>query len=666
MDSKLCRNCFAALPEGPGNIPCPSCGWDNSKSQPRDALPFDTVLAGRYQVGRAKARNGEGFTYAALDLTNRKTVEVREFFPTPLAAREGVMVEPVSGQASLFGQYLDDFIELSKGISRLREASVVQSVLEIFQENGTAYTVYEDVPSMSLRRFVEQSGGGLGWNQVNTLFQPVLSALGLMNSLGLCHLGVSPETLRITREGRLLMTGFSIQAARHAGSGIEPDLYPGCAAVEQYDPKAVCGEVTDVYGFTATLLYCLTGQMPLAAPKRLQDQRLMISREVLKTLPPFAVTAIANGMQVKQSLRTGSFQRFKTELSSAPSIVNQVDETDAIRRLPPVELDLPKNRGLPPVVWLLGSCVITLVALLIVASLWLGEQGMSFADIKKIFQDSSSAAQTLEVPQMVNESYEEWEQQVGQDPYDFTLKISTREFSDTVEEGNIISQDPFPGETIAPGGTVLVTVSKGSATRTLPGIDGISFADLQTALTEDGFSPVKGGGGQRRHRGGVCNSLPGQRPRRRPGVRLHRHRGGEHWAPVRGDRGDASRRITQTSSESRAKVLLFFYPSGGGQRVPLPGRPATGRQVQSPARASSSRREGRRRRSHTASRREPRWQRPGALPSAPRGEAARGPSPGEASPGRQVQSPAQGQLQQERGEGSARSHTAEQAVGRGG
>ena len=491
MDSKLCRNCFAALPEGPGNIPCPSCGWDNSKSQPRDALPFDTVLAGRYQVGRAKARNGEGFTYAALDLTNRKTVEVREFFPTPLAAREGVMVEPVSGQASLFGQYLDDFIELSKGISRLREVSVVQSVLEIFQENGTAYTVYEDVPSMSLRRFVEQSGGGLGWNQVNTLFQPVLSALGLMNSLGLCHLGVSPETVRITREGRLLMTGFSIQAARHAGSGIEPDLYPGCAAVEQYDPKAVCGEVTDVYGFTATLLYCLTGQLPLAAPKRLQDQRLMISREVLKTLPPFAVTAIANGMQVKQSLRTGSFQRFKTELSSAPSIVNQVDETDAIRRLPPVELDLPKNRGLPPVVWLLGSCVITLVALLIVASLWLGEQGMSFADIKKIFQDSSSAAQTLEVPQMVNESYEEWEQQVGQDPYDFTLKISTREFSDTVEEGNIISQDPFPGETIAPGGTVLVTVSKGSATRTLPGIDGISFADLQTALTEDGFSPVK-------------------------------------------------------------------------------------------------------------------------------------------------------------------------------
>ena len=217
----------------------------------------------------------------------------------------------------------------------------------------------------------------------------------------------------------------------------------------------------------------------------------MISREVLKSLPPFAVTAIANGLQVRQSARTGSFQRFKTELAAAPSIVNEVDETAAIRRLPPVELDLPKNRGLPPVVWLIGSCAITLVALVIIASMWLGERGMSFGDIQKIFQDSSAASQTFEVPNMVNESYEEWEQKLANGEYDFTLKVSTEECSDTVEEGHIISQSPFSGEPIAPGDTVLVTVSRGSATRTLPAFDGISFATLQEALTADGFSPVR-------------------------------------------------------------------------------------------------------------------------------------------------------------------------------
>ena len=60
-----------------------------------------------------------------------------------------------------------------------------------------------------------------------------------------------------------------------------------------------------------------------------------------------------------------------------------------------------------------------------------------------------------------------------------------------MEEGHIISQSPFSGEPIAPGDTVLVTVSRGSATRTLPAFDGISFATLQEALTADGFSPVR-------------------------------------------------------------------------------------------------------------------------------------------------------------------------------
>ena len=75
---------------------------------------------------------------------------------------------------------------------------------------------------------------------------------------------------------------------------------------------------------------------------------------------------------------------------------------------------------------------------------------MSFGDIQKIFQDSSAASQTFEVPNMVNESYEEWEQKLANGEYDFTLKVSTEEFSDTVEEGHIISQSPSPGSPSPP------------------------------------------------------------------------------------------------------------------------------------------------------------------------------------------------------------------------
>ncbi len=492
MEGNLCMNCFAGFSPEDGGV-CPVCGWDNTKAQARGGLRYHTTLASRYVIGRVKAMNGEGVTYAALDRTTKRVVEIREFFPASLASRreDDQSLVPLPGQEVRFEQYLQEFLQLSKGVSRLRELSVIASVLDIFEENYTVYAVYEYVPALSLRRYVENAGGSLTWNEANRLFAPVLTALGLVNSLGVPHLGVSPDTLRVAKNGSMFLTGFSIRAVRQVGTPLTEELFPGCAAVEQYQSKAVCGEASDVYGFAASLLFALTGQLPQESPQRLKDQRLMISKEVLRSLPPFAVTAIANALQVKPDARTSSFERFKTELSAAPTIVNEVDQTEAIRRLPPLDIDLPQNKGLPPAVWLIGSCVITLVALIIVASMWMGDRGMSFGDFQKLFDSSSASAMVGEAPNMVNQSYDEWAEKVENGEYDFKLKVSTRIFSETVEEGNIISQSPFQGQEIAPGGTVLVTVSKGSSTRTLPPIKGVSFADLKTLLEKNGFVPVQ-------------------------------------------------------------------------------------------------------------------------------------------------------------------------------
>lgn len=493
MESRLCMNCFAGFHPAESGDVCPVCGWDNGKLQRRGALPYHTTLNSRYIIGRAKSMNGEGVTYAALDRSTKKVVEVREFFPMSLSARgeDGISVFPNSGSEAVFDGFLRDFMELSRGIGRLREVTVVSTVLEVFEENYTAYAVYEYVPAPSLRQYVQNGRGSLSWNLANRLFTPVLTALGLINSLGISHLGVSPDTLRVTKDGHLLITGFSINAARHEGTPLPAELFSGYAAIEQYNKKAACGEISDVYGFAATLLFALTGQAPQEATHRLHDQRLMISKEVLKTLPPFAVTAIANALQVKPDERTPSFERFKTELLAAPAIVNEVDQTDAIRRLPPIDIDLPRSKGLPPAVWLVGSLAVTLVALVIVASMWLGDRGMSFTDLGQLFDDASAAAEVVSVPNMMNQSYEEWTQKIENGEYNFKLKVSSRIFSETVAEGNIISQSRLENESIAPGDTVVVTVSKGSPTRALPSFKGVSFADLQSVLTKNGFVPVK-------------------------------------------------------------------------------------------------------------------------------------------------------------------------------
>lgn len=491
MESKLCANCFVGLTLSGDR--CSVCGWDNSKAQPAEALACHTVVASRYQVGRVKAMNGEGITYAALDLTSRKIVELREFFPFSLATRnkEDGTVTAISGQEAEFERYLDDFIDLVKNVSRLREVTVVHSVLDIFEENYTAYAVYEYVPSVTLRRYVENAGGSLSWNTANRIFQPVMSALGLMNSLGISHLGISPDSLRVTKDDTLLITNFSIQAARRAGTALDPDLALGFAALEQYSTKAPCGEISDVYGFAATLLFALTGQVPQEAPRRMKDQRLMISKEILHSLPPFVVTAIANALQVRPDKRTASFERFKTELSAAPTLVNEVDQTEAIRRIPPLDLNISQGRGLPPFVWLIGSGVVTFVALIVVASLWLGERGMSFGDLTQLFQESSASKVVEEVPNLVNANYQEVLEKVESGEYPFQLEVSAQEFNDTVAEGCISSQNPFAGEPIPENGTVTITVSRGSAKRTLPDFTGVSYETLQKLLTENGFVPER-------------------------------------------------------------------------------------------------------------------------------------------------------------------------------
>lgn len=487
MESGICVNCFAEYHPAEGTI-CPVCGWDNAKAQAHGCLAQHTVLNARYHIGRAKSVNGEGVTYVAFDSVRKRVVELREYFPSALATRlDDGSISPISGSEIEYERQLQEFLQLSKNVSRLRELSVIPSVLDIFEDNFTIYTVYEFEPAPTLRHYIENVGGSISWNEANRMFAPILTALGLINSLGIAHLGVSPDTLRVRKNGTLLLTGFCIPSSRQVGGTVTPELFTGCAAIEQYSPKGHCGEASDVYGFAATLLFALTGQVPHEAAARLKDQRLMISKEVLHALPPFAVTAIANALQVKPDVRTQSFERFKSELSAAPTIVNEVSETDAIRRLPPIDMDLPQNKGLPPAVWLIGSCFITLIALLIVASMWLGDRGMSFGDLGNLFHSESEVEETPDVPNMINQSYDEWLRKVSNGEYDFKIKVSARIFSDTMDEGNIISQSPLAGEPLSPGDTIVVTVSKGSQTRILPPIKGMTYGELQNTLTKNSF-----------------------------------------------------------------------------------------------------------------------------------------------------------------------------------
>ena len=133
--------------------------------------------------------------------------------------------------------------------------------------------------SVSLRQYVEEHGV-LSWAQCEQFFYPVIHTLGAIHAQNVEHLGISPNTLRITKDDKMIVTGFDIQSVRRAGTDLIEDIFPGCWALEQYSKTKICDEVTDVYGLCASLLFALTGAAPMEAPKRKQDPRLMISKNI--------------------------------------------------------------------------------------------------------------------------------------------------------------------------------------------------------------------------------------------------------------------------------------------------------------------------------------------------------------------------------------------------
>jgi serine/threonine-protein kinase len=71
------------------------------------------------------------------------------------------------------------------------------------------------------------------------------------------------------------------------------------------------------------------------------------------------------------------------------------------------------------------------------------------------------------------------------------LKVVDRSYSESAPAGAIMAQDPADGERIAPGGALLVSVSRGSAYADVPSVAGLAGADAYRLLERSGFVPSR-------------------------------------------------------------------------------------------------------------------------------------------------------------------------------
>lgn len=80
----FCPNCMAKISSE--DAVCPECGGSMNIQNSPHQLPVNSILNGRYLIGRVLGEGGFGITYLGYDLrTNTKTA-IKEYFPSSRTA----------------------------------------------------------------------------------------------------------------------------------------------------------------------------------------------------------------------------------------------------------------------------------------------------------------------------------------------------------------------------------------------------------------------------------------------------------------------------------------------------------------------------------------------------------------------------------------------------
>lgn len=488
----LCMGCMQELN---GSVICPNCHFDNSEVQSAPFLPFGTELAGRYVTGTGLETNGESTRYIAFDKQTGDVVIVSEFLPIGLFSRdEGQTELKVNYDDRLaFNKLKDEFISYFRIISELKDLSALTNIVDVFEENNTAYAIEEKEDLIPFEEYIERSNGHLDWDIARPLFMPVISALEALHKRGVGHYAVAPKNLFITASGKIRMSGYATENERKRGTALKSQLFSGAAAPEQYEDNFPLDDITDIYGLCSTLFYALTGHLPKSAVERLKDSRLLMSTSTVKSLPPHVVSALANGLQVQRENRITDFDELRSQLSVAHTAKAIQDEISRTASMNITKEQSRRNNGMSHTSIVTISVAITVLVLGIAGVFWVMQNplaGLFSGNTDATAASTSSTEWTGPVvPNYVGMKYEDVVKAAASYDSVVVYRDYNDAYSDKYADGVVMEQYPPAGSKVEQedGITVSVTVSLGAQMRELPAIQGNKIDEAAQSLADAGL-----------------------------------------------------------------------------------------------------------------------------------------------------------------------------------
>lgn len=484
----LCANCWEELTEG---SVCAECGYDNDTQNDSVYLKTKTVIAGQYVIGNIIKIESDSVTYSGYDGQLDKPILIREFFPKGIASRFDDSDELHVRQKYVndFARYKKSFYNLWTTMQKLHNLSAVVPVYDLAEANGTYYAIIEKTESVPLREYLLRNEEGyILWDTARLMFMPVLTTIEALHSNGIVHGSITPDNLVLCRDGKVHLAPFPITEASDQSTAMEFTENDGYTALEQYNNKHRICAATDIYSFSACIYRALVGSNPPSAVSREANDKLMIPNTIAEKIPMHVIKALVNGLQIYPEKRVKTVEDFRELLDAAPAVKAKaaVEQEDIYQK--------GAKGGYPEYNESNGDkkrkAVVAILIILIVAAIAAAVYVVQFSGLIDNGKNNTTTTQpvkTYQVPNFSGVGYTQsdienngaWNEQ-----FKFTFQ---GEYSADTEEGIIFKQSVAAGETVDQGSEIILTVSKGIQTQTVPDVRGLVLDEATKQLEDLGF-----------------------------------------------------------------------------------------------------------------------------------------------------------------------------------
>ena len=302
------------------------------------------LKGGEYKITNVIKRGGFGITYLGEQVRLKRKVAIKEYFIENYCIRKiDKSVETVNTEISrkIFEIYKYKFLKEANTIASMSHKGII-SIIDVFEEKGTAYYVMEFHEKGSLLDIIPS--GGFPEEVAKRYIKEIAGILRYIHvDKKMMHLDIKPDNILVKGDGGLVLIDFG--GSKHYNrdtdgqtSETPPCVSEGFSPTEQYVKDGVkyfC-PATDIYALGATYYTLLTGERP--------DSASEVVNYGLKPLPA----------------RVSSKTKEVIKKAMSPAIVNRPNSIDEFLRLPGMMDDVTP---VPVLKWIIGGLVAVVVVL---------------------------------------------------------------------------------------------------------------------------------------------------------------------------------------------------------------------------------------------------------------------------------------------------------------